>query len=397
MTPYWFILGREPLLSAAEIAAVFNLNLQSLAYTSHFLKVTLPQFDAEAIVGQLGGTVKIARELCTVTSETDLHLHLLQELETLPNKITFGFSWYGASGEETRLLETWGKALKRDLKGAGRSVRYVYKREAVLSSVSVDKNDLQRSGCEFIIERKNNQFSVARTIAVQPFEALSSRDYGRPGRDSESGMLPPKLALMLVNLTQCVKGKTLLDPFCGSGTVLTEAMLAGYTSLIGTDLSEKAITDCNTNIAWHKEQFKVSGSSITTHVADVTALSSTIKTKVAAIATEPYMGPPQTGRESNAEIHKIASELEQLYLKAFKQFKQILSPSATVIFIIPRFERRSGYITISDKLIGKLEKLGFVAEHMLPTTIRREPFILYRRENQRVAREIWRFKLKTAN
>ena len=87
------------------------------------------------------------------------------------------------------------------------------------------------------------QFSLAQTEAVQPFEQFSARDFGRPGRDDLSGMLPPKLAIIMINLAQTPLNSILLDPFCGSGTILSEAVLLGYTNLIGTDISEKAIAD----------------------------------------------------------------------------------------------------------------------------------------------------------
>ena len=35
---------------------------------------------------------------------------------------------------------------------------------------------------------------------MQDFEQWGARDYGRPSRDAVRGMLPPKLARMMVNL-----------------------------------------------------------------------------------------------------------------------------------------------------------------------------------------------------
>lgn len=45
-------------------------------------------------------------------------------------------------------------------------------------------------------------------------------------------------------------GDVILDPFCGSGTILTEAMLINYKNLIGADISPKAINDTKKNIEW---------------------------------------------------------------------------------------------------------------------------------------------------
>jgi tRNA G10 N-methylase Trm11 len=391
---FWFILGREPFLSSAELFARLNLlPAEASPLGQSILRVEKSVVPNE-LINSLGGTVKIAEEVATGINPNTLSDVILEQLRKQVGKITFGCSWYGATNEETNLLEKFGKELKKILKAEGRSVRYIYKNEAVLSSVTVEKNKLLTAGQEFIIVRTGQTVSLAITKVVQPFEALSARDYGRPGRDSTSGMLPPKLALMLVNLTQCPKNQPLLDPFCGSGTILTEAMLCGYTALFGTDLSAQAVEDCQKNLSWITERFRIIDVTPAVVIADVTKLSETLKTSIAAIATEPYMGPPQTGRETVEELRKSANELEQLYIKAFEQFKKILAPDGTVVFVIPRFERVLKSTMISDTLIGKLQTIGFIVDPLLPASIRREPFLLYRRENQLVAREIWRFKLK---
>src|SRR5205823_3602162 len=92
--------------------------------------------------------------------------------------------------------------------------------------------------------------------AVQPFEQFSARDFGRPGRDDLSGMLPPKLAIIMINLAANDTISVLLDPFCGSGTILSEALLLGYKNLIGSDISEKAVADTKTNLDWIANKFR---------------------------------------------------------------------------------------------------------------------------------------------
>ena len=92
--------------------------------------------------------------------------------------------------------------------------------------------------------------AVFVTKAIQPIESLGERDFGRPYRDAKSGMLPPKLAMMMINLAGQSLGATILDPFCGSGTILMEAATIGYTNLMGSDISPKAIDDTRQNFAW---------------------------------------------------------------------------------------------------------------------------------------------------
>ncbi len=141
-------------------------------------------------------------------------------------------------------------------------MRYVENKEEALSSVTVAKNGLTNRGREFLISPLfkegaggGQRYSLAKTEAVQPFEQFSARDFGRPGRDDLSGMLPPKLAMIMINLAQTSLNSILLDPFCGSGTILSEALLLGYKNLIGSDISEKAVEDTKINIDWIAKEF----------------------------------------------------------------------------------------------------------------------------------------------
>ncbi|MEK7161052.1 MAG: hypothetical protein AAB724_03415, partial [Patescibacteria group bacterium] len=242
----WFVLGREQLLSAAEIFAVLKLSKFNLA--GQLLRAQTSAVAPKDLIRTLGGTVKIGEEIGNFSSEKDLLQAMVDDLKNIEGKINFGISFYlslrGASeaSDEAipRQIENWGKEIKKILKKEGRSVRYVFKREATLSSVTVTKNGLDKRGREFMVTRISqingkdfaDSYALAKTEAVQPFEEFSRRDFGRPGRDDVSGMLPPKLAMMMINLGIYdfgfqISDLTILDPFCGSGTILTEAMLLG--------------------------------------------------------------------------------------------------------------------------------------------------------------------------
>ena len=390
----WFLLGREPLLSAAELFSLLEIkNSRDIEYRAPFLIYS--GSIENNFIGRLGGTIKTGTEIGAFFSENELLETLKNDLAGSSGKIVFGISLYSKNAN-ARVVENWGKKLKKELKAGGRSVRYVFNKETTLSSVTVEKNGLVRNGREFIIREDDGKFSVATTTSVQPFESFGARDFGRPGRDSESGMLPPKLALMLFNLAKLEPNETLLDPFCGSGTIISEALLQGHKNIIGSDLSEKAIFDSQKNIDWLKTAHpEIRNASIQIEVGDVTKIGEHIKNgSIGAIVTEPYLGKPLRGNEPEAEIQTQANELASLYTEAFGQFKKILRPGGRVVFIIPQFITRASPIVISDKFVQVANKLGFTAEKLLPEKIFTSNFILYRRSDQRVGREIWKFSLK---
>ncbi len=74
-------------------------------------------------------------------------------------------------------------------------------------------------------------------------DAVSARKdpkYVTHGIHPYKGKFYPQLAKSLLNLANVKQGETVLDPFCGSGTVLLEAQLNGMTA-IGIDLNPLAV------------------------------------------------------------------------------------------------------------------------------------------------------------
>ncbi|HSR89407.1 MAG TPA: DNA methyltransferase [Candidatus Udaeobacter sp.] len=389
-TNHWFILGRESLIAAAEIDAV--LSLKKYDYSVAILK-TDAVFEPKKIINRLGGTIKIARELANNITEEEIKKTIIENLKQVTGKINFGISIYSLDENAQAnldLAKNFGKAIKKNLKEEGLSVRYVENREAILSSVTVEKNNLTGRGREFLIQKNlDDSFSLAQTEAVQPFEQFSARDFGRPGRDDLSGMLPPKLAMIMINLSQAPLNSTLLDPFCGSGTILSEALLLDYKNLIGSDISEKAVADTKTNLNWTAEKFNKELPTNKVFQSEAGQLSKNLPPKsVDAIVAEPYLGKPLRGQEKKQDLLVQAQQLKELYLQAFQQFNLIIKPKGKIVFIIPRFKFANEWITIDCK--NEIEKIGFRAISFFENQTR----LVYARPNQRVAREIWRFEKK---
>jgi len=384
---WWFVLGRETKISAAEIAAVLNLKVGQFGLSAKAPLLFCPQSNIPApdMIKKLGGTIKIAQELGQSMNQNHLFEVIKNELKSKNGKMIFGLSIYGSLG--ARELMRWGKELKSELKEEGYSVRYIPNKEPTLSSATVDHNHLIDKGTEFIIyEEALGKFSLAKTIALQPYAEFSKRDFDRPGRDDKSGMLPPKLAMMMLNLSEPKQDSTILDPFCGSGTIITEAMIMGYRKIIGSDISERAIEDTQKNIEWIKNNLNITCGEISLYNLDVKNLGEKIEpTSIDRIVAEPFMGKPLNGRETFVELEQQSEELKQLYIESFGVFQKILSPNGIIVFIFPRFH--IGNKNISTNLVEKIKTFGF---KLLPFFD--NDCLVYERPGQRVAREIWRFQ-----
>ncbi|MDP3985265.1 MAG: hypothetical protein Q8P82_00740 [bacterium] len=424
----FFILGREPALSVAEIFAVLERELghaeaERIAGTAEastqILKIDVPQtLDPKRLMEQLGGTIKIGIILNTIPipkNDEEIEQAVSQAILQIPAlkgipRIRFGISLYHASFEPIvaktfrHLVERMriiGIHIKRSLEESGFRVRWVVAREPVLSSVIVKTNRLLTEGAEIILSIQKDSISIGHTITVQPFEELEKRDYGRPGRDTRMGMLPPKLARMMVNLAAVPFTATILDPFCGTGTVLAESLLLGYRSLIGTDLDPKAIEKTRQNFAWLKEKQyappEVFSDRIQVFQHDVRNLDRAITTRVDAVVTEPDLGPPLRGNEPRAVLERTHNELVSLYRSALTAFSKILRPGGRVVMVFPLV--RMGKTIFPSTVPRELSQLGFIPLMPIPKSfpLPRSYYaefggqgnsLIYGRADQKVWREI---------
>lgn len=375
MIRYLFILGREPQLSTAELRAVFSrLGINYTVFrenNEHWIIETPKPIAPNVIMQELGGTIKIARQISKETSIEDAICRHLEKNQ--PKKIEFSIN----DGSDRTLALT----IKKELKQLGRSVRYI---EPKNTATVLHNNLVSHQGDITIIGN-----DVYVTEAIQPIEELSERDFGRPGSDGRSGMLPPKLARMMINLSESPKTATLLDPFCGSGTVLTEAFDLGYNSIIGSDLSPKAVADTKKNLEWFqsRQQSAISYKQLRVFVSDAKKIDKQLPEKsVDVVVTEPFLGNPLHGNESVKFLETQSQTLLKLYREAFVALHQVLKPGGIIVCVIPAFRIPNGWIRIP--LAAEMKNIGFSP---MPLS-QKEMSLMYARPKQHVGREIWKFQ-----
>lgn len=395
MKKYFFVLGNNPKLSLAELSALFPNNKWELG--AFWALSDFPQeLDVNKLISVLGGTIKIG-EISKIINLANRHalasflkkdLREKAEQKKDGGKFNFGFSFYGQqkiAGDFFKL----GLAIKKDLKQAGISSRMVVSREVTLSSVVVEQNKLIDQGQEICLISTKNKVYVGKTLAVQDFKALSKRDFGRPNRDDYSGMLPPKLAQIMINLARRddknFAKKIIFDPFCGSATVLMEAYLMGFKNIIGSDLSAKAIFDSEKNIAWlldlKKEKEKIK---FNIFQSDVLNLDSHLKKEsIDYIVCEPYLGPSRDYKK----FEEVVLELNELYSKALPVLYNLLSPKGRLCMIWPHF-RVGGKTWEVRPHIFKFKRRAVLKYETSEGQKEKQESLVYGRPEQKVWREI---------
>lgn len=339
---------------------------------------------------RLAGTVKIGQMIAEMPGWNkeelaDLIAAYASEASG-KNKISFGISVYDlgdalgakkAAGDARAL----GLEIKKRLRENGRPVRYVSSKEPELSSVIVEENELLASGGEFVLFLEKSRVLVGQTEAVQPYKAWSERDFGRPARDAKSGMLPPKLARLMINLAGIdPTGKTILDPFCGSGTVLMEAQLLGFETLIGTDISEKAITDTKKNLAWLTNQLHLVAPTTILRVTAAQEIDQALDQPVDVIVTETFLGTPRTQALTNEQYGTTKKDLVKIYDPAFKKLHALLKPGGVMVLALPTYKVGETHKRLN--LDPLFESMGFAVKqsflyHRLDQIVGREILVLY--------------------
>ena len=217
MKTYCFILGNNPLLSLAEIfsiSAVEKVDLDIIDLMHDILIVsTDKELDPLQWQHMLGGSIKVGVIFKTVKSLQALTETIeSSSIDEIPfaqkdKKIIYGSSMYGNVPKTfSKNLKRAGIEMKKKLRAKGHSCRFVTNDSGTLTSVQVVKNKLIERGVELLVISGLHAFYLGKTIGVQDFEGYSLRDYGRPDRDAKSGMLPPKLAKLMVNLSPDRRG-----------------------------------------------------------------------------------------------------------------------------------------------------------------------------------------------
>jgi tRNA G10 N-methylase Trm11 len=384
-----FILGRQPELGFAELERVDpGLNISKFSEN-----IALSDQKVESsLINRLGGTLKIAQIETIIQMspwseiEKKLAETFLDQIVGLPDgKINLGISCYGLPVEASEINRTC-LSLKKLIKAKGRSIRVVPNKEPVLSTAQVEHNKLTgKTGVEIIIATNNNEILMANTISSQNIEAYAARDQARPKRDAKVGMLPPKLAQIMINIASPKEGSLVLDPFCGTGVILQEALLMGYAAS-GTDIDERMVEYSQTNLEWLSDKFEIQTSwdveqaDATNHKWDLDNLS---------VVSETYLGRPLFNPLPENQLEQLSNEVNDLIKRFLVNLGSQIPVNTSLCIAVPAWKLKQGFKTLP--ILDHLEEIGY--NHISFKTVDTRELI-YHRPQQLVARQLLSLKRK---
>ena len=197
---HFLVAGSHPALSWAEAKAVIGGARPEIAGDLAIFDIS--NWDGDVLQKRLAGAVKLG-EIVVEMDIKDFNVGVLaDQLEARPraNKITYGLTTFGGSSAAREKTKNLALQLKRELQERGRTVRWFAGEHGEVSPAAVAKAGLIDEGFDICIGLFGTRILIGLTTNVQDADAWSLRDYGRPFRDTEVGMLPPKLARLMVNL-----------------------------------------------------------------------------------------------------------------------------------------------------------------------------------------------------
>jgi tRNA G10 N-methylase Trm11 len=349
-----FVLGREQKIALAELESVlrrfcFDFAPSNISLVGNAAIINISNRSEEEVAGlinYLGGTTKIFKIVAVRDDKLPGQIARIIVDNLRSKKAIFAISNYargkisvglGASvksklrnrrissryispkdGIALSSAESWHGIIKKKGVEAGlfQDTRYEKQKNQNYSNCSNYSNQIpnpnNQKNChsELDSESKSNitikQYdneAIGVLIAVSNPDQWAKKDYGKPRSDAKSGMMPPKLARMLINIVcgqaitnnqdtsnlpevatslpagmssakqmaawqagkqisnynnqnencklrnENLNDVVVYDPFCGSGNILIEALDMGL-AVAGGDISKKAAGDTKINLDW---------------------------------------------------------------------------------------------------------------------------------------------------
>jgi tRNA G10 N-methylase Trm11 len=393
---YAFVLGRERELCLAELKAVllrfgFCFGDFSVAENVVFINIEKTTVDMPSLLATLGGTIKIFKIIGPMNDKIKPVLEeYIKANPKKEGKFNFALSSYSPKFDQRR-LNSLGLEIKKDFKGKFSS-RFIELREGKeVSTILSLKSKLVEEGFEFGLFNESLGILVATTNPVE----WSVRDYEKPAGDKYSGMLPPKLARIMINLALGEVGQLasydnciVVDPFCGSGNVAMESLMLKI-PFFASDKSFKAVNDTSTNILWLQSKnedspkipYLIAEADATTRNFLPTIDGQVIKNvEEAIIVTEPYLGEPKKFMPTLKSAKGEYAKVKELYLSFFANMANLKHYNPVFCVVFPLVETTEGRrFSLYRDCVDEIKKIGYT-ELQSP--------LVYGRDYQVVKREI---------
>jgi hypothetical protein len=222
-------------------------------------------------------------------------------------------------------------------------------------------NLLKPPNAEILAALMETKLYLAKTIAVYDSELQRYRDESRPYVSAEIST-SPKLCRTLLTLAGARSGDTILDPFCGTGTLLMEAAILGM-RCIGIDIDGDVVEGARSNLKWLGRDF---GERLDFKLirGDARDIANLVEQTVDAVAFEPELGPVHVQKPDEAMGKEVLVSLTELYRDALIGVDSCLRRRGKVAMTIPTINTTKGKLSLDIDVL--LKQTPFRIRNLLP-------------------------------
>lgn len=385
MSLYAFELGRKKELCFAELIALLGKekfverNLDTAIFE-------LEKVNPIKLQDSLGGSIKIVELFTNIHYQgsckplepkiLDFISKKFPEIFTdykgkLPFSISF-MSFKNPRELDTKKLLNFSKKI---LKSLGINCRFVNQNFSNAKPSTIYKARVIEKGIDLCLIRGIRDLYIGGSISMQNIDAYSLRDYDKPKKDARVGMLPPKLAQVMINLAG-PNTKSIYDPFCGTGTIPIEAMLMGKEA-IGSDIDPRLVDFSKINCEWAQKEFSTK-SSFRIFQKDAQDLTKQdLPEKIDAIITEGYLGKPISKIPASKYQEGSFKELANLHSRWLRNIHELTPTNCKIVMCVTAYKIGRNLVHLPN-----FAELAKQAGYKITDTY------TYDREDQIVARDI---------
>jgi tRNA G10 N-methylase Trm11 len=340
-----FLLGKNPEIAKLEIFSFlqkFQLDFNLLESANEYLILNIAgieKLDFQTLINSLGGSLRIVEIIQVLDDAVDFEP---DELELFLNDSeNFGQSDIKLNKSESSAIQN---KFKNYFKKQKIKVAIKHEDGGLILPSNFFKWNLNETGEAFFIKNRQGKVYFGKTLACTNPKVYLNFDELRPARLFTHGT-SFRLAQIMVNIFPTKPGKTIVDPFCGTGTFMIQGMINGL-DVIGIDNDQELITAAAANINWAKTYYGVEQKSELIY-----GDAQDQEFKADGCVFEPYMGPFLKTLPRETEAKAIIEELNELYFQIFEMLSRNLSKKSHVVCILPSIRTKKNEIFELDKKI----------------------------------------------
>ncbi len=315
---FFFVLGRNPELSRQEVLAFLKARSRTheeILFEENLLIIRTNEGERFSIQ-EFGGVMHlgpITLEGNIGDLEEYLKLH-----EVIPSD-KFSYAIHGNA--DTQILKEKFKSEHK--KASQKHGKKLLKFQ--------DGHKAQNPKGDFHIFLHEKGDTIYHGLATQSYDPnpVKKRDMQKPVR-REALAISPRLSKILINLSGAKPYDKLLDPFCGIGGILAEALVKKI-NVYGIDKERQATDDANQNLRWLSQEYEI----ITKYKIENNDSRRAPDLQFQAIATETPLGKILRKKPSDNQAKQIIQNFEAYMVPILKRLKKVKKSSAKIAITFP--------------------------------------------------------------